>query len=394
MPSPAALQFKGLRDPIEVFRVGTHTDKRGKVAEFTAADLDQMAANVTGTGVPSVIGHPTETAPAWAWGKLRRDGDSLYYEAADIVPAFESWVDAGHYRERSISVSKDPARGWVVQHVGWLGAQAPALDLAPLSYSAPAGAELLEFSAGEMGEMLTGWALSDVGRLLRGLRDWLISSQGLDTADKVLPDYAITSVAEAGRRVAEEAAAEAQAEATATPMYSAAPAAGAHTMPASKEELEAARLEGERVAREQLQQQFSAQGAELAELRAERQRERIGTQINGWKAAGKLLPAEEAGLAEFMAALEGGSTAEFAFSRAGAEAKLTPAAFFAAFMDARGPLVKLGHREDEGAAVQLDTSDYTAISRAAQQYIADEAKAGRTVGAAEAVAHVTSQAKA
>lgn len=395
MPTPAPLQFKGLRDPIEVFRVGTHTDKRGQVKEFTAADLDQMAANVTGTGVPSVIGHPTETAPAWAWGKLKRDGDSLFYEAAHIVPAFEQWVDAGHYRERSISVTKDPQRGWVVQHVGWLGAQPPALDLAPLSYSAPQpaeGAEVLEFSSGD--ELQMGWALGDVARLLRGLRDWLISEKGLEIADKVLPDWSITSVSEAGRRIAEQGMAETN------PMYSAARAAGAHTMPASKEELDRAREEAARETETRLQAQFSAQGAELAELRAERQRERIGVQIAGWKAAGKLLPAEEPGLAEFMAALEGGGTAEFAFSRAGAETKLSPAAWFSAFIDARGPLVKLlqpGQQPPAGGEVEpapVDRQDYRAIARAADEYVTSEAAKGRVVSTAQAVMHVMAQAGA
>lgn len=392
---PQRLAFKGLRDPIEVFRVGAHTDKRGQRAEFTAADLDQMAANVTGTGVPSVIGHPGETAPAWAWGKLRRDGDSLFYEAGDIVPAFEAWVDAGHYRERSIAVAKDPQRGWVVQHVGWLGAQPPALDLAPLSYSAPAGAEqVLEFSASDY---QAGWALSDVGRLLRGLRDWLIGEKGLDVADKVLPDWTLTSIADAARRITEAP----DDDDAIRPMYSAAPAAGALTMPTpnpaavTEADLERARQEAATAARAEAELRFAAQGRELAELRAERQQERIQTQINGWKAAGQLLPAEEPGLVEFMAALEGGSAAEFAFSRPDqAEVKQTPAAWFAAFMASRKALVKLGAGHGTEAApegAQVDRHDYRAIARAAEEYVTAEASKGRTVSAAQAVQHVMAQ---
>ena len=148
--------------------------------------------------------------------------------------------------------------------------------------------------------------------------------------------------------------------------------------------------------------EFSA-ATELANrLLRERQAERIAGQINGWKAAGLLLPAEEPGLAEFMAQLEGapgGTAATFEFAAAGAaegapKVKKTAAEFFAQFMAARGPLVKLGAKagsETDPGATALDINDTQAIARAATDFQAAEAKEGREISIAAAVAHVTRQ---
>jgi hypothetical protein len=412
----AAHAFKGLRDPIEVFRAGTHIDSKGRVKTFTQADLDQMVANVTGAGVPAVLGHPKETDRAWAWGKLRRDGDALLAEFADIDPDFEAYVDAGAYRERSVAVYQDDAAGWKVQHIGWLGAVPPALALRPLDYTdtrnhaaaGPADA-LYSFSSSDAA---TGWALGDVARLLRGLRDWLISDKGLDLADKVLPDWTITNLADTGRRVAEEGLRE-DGAAVPMPMFNHgatmpqtintnAPAGTSTAAPAAttltEADLQRARDEAAAAATAAAQAQFAAQGQELAELRAARQAERIAVQINGWKAAGLLLPAEEPGAAEFMAALEGGQAGEFTFSRASQTepVRQTPAAWFAAFVAGRQAVrlagaVGTGGTGAMGAdpAPAVDTQDYQAIVRAANEYVHKEAQAGRTVSVAQAVAHVT-----
>ena len=402
----AALAFKGLDDWIEVFTVGEHTDASGKTAAFTAEDLDQMAANVAGAGVPFVLGHPKEEDRAWAWAKpgdVKREGESLLVKGSDIDPLFRESVDAGAYRERSIKVYKDAKRGWVMQHLGWLGAVPPALVLQPLQYSGgqalpalPDGAEVLEFAAPTAD---TGWALTDVARLLRGLRDYLIGDKGLELANQVLPDWSITQVADAGRRIA-DAGMETD---LASPMFNRGTAANPNppedpTMPAplTEADLQRARDEAAALATATLQAQFSAQGQELAELRAARVAERIGVQINGWKAAGKLLPADEPGLAEFMAALEAGQAGEFSFSAAAnVVAKQTPAQWFASFMAARKP-IKLG--EGGGAGGEnpdpVDTQDSAAITKQALAFIHSESQAGRTVSSAQAVAHVMAQAGA
>lgn len=397
MPNPAQQHdFKGLKDWIAVFRAGDHVDSTGKACSFTTADLDQMAANVALSAPPAVLGHPKHNDPAYAWGRqVKRDGDTLFMKFEDILPAFEAGVDSGAYRNRSVSVVKDAQHGWRIRHVGWLGAVPPAIDgLQPLDYSADEAA--LEFSA-EISAGTVSYALSDVSALLRGLRDYVISTAGLDQANAVLPAWRIDSIADAATRIGDAA------NQTTNPFTA---PAGAETM-LTQADLDRTAAETEARVRAEFAAAQATQAAEFTaatalnnRLLAERRAERIATQINGWKAAGNLLPAEEAGLAEFMAALEAGQAATFEFAAAGAVAgaaptKKTPAEFFAEFVAARGRLVKLGKTDDVGDIdPALNTQDTRAIAKAAQDFQAAEAKAGRQISIDVAVAHVVRGTKA
>lgn len=378
---------KGLKGWIEVFKAGTHTDSEGRSCTFSTADLDQMVANVSLGKPPAVLGHPKHDEPAYAWAALKRDGDSLYAKFTDIHPAFEAGVDSGAYRNRSIKAVKDKQHGWRCVHIGFLGAVPPAIDgLKPLQYAAPEGAEVYEFSA--PGYSLV-WGVESLARLLRGLREEKIARDGIEAADQVLPQWQIDNAMEAA------AQARQQFEEHGAPAFSQHPTTGGSMPTPNEQELQRAREEAAASTRAEMTAQFSAQSAELDRLRAERQTERIGVQINGWKAAGKLLPAEEPGLVQFMVSLEGGGSGEFTFSAPGTtgEVKKTPAQWFAAFMAARAPAVQLGKRSpDDDRAPAVDQSDYRAIANAALEFKAAEAKAGREIGIDVAVAHVTRSA--
>ena len=95
---------------------------------------------------------------------------------------------------------------------------------------------------------------------------------------------------------------------------------------------------------------------------------------------------------EFMAAIEQGGAGEFAFTAAGTEAKRLPATWFAEFMAARKPLVRLGARQGDapadGAGGALDLQDAQAIAGAAREFQAAEAAAGRVVPIDQAVTRV------
>lgn len=331
-----AHNFKGLQDWIEVFRAGTHTDSKGRSCTFTEADLDQMVGNLALGAAPAVLGHPKHNDPAYGWVKpegAKRDGASLFVKFEDINPAFEAGVDSGAYRNRSVSVFQDKSAGWRLRHVGWLGAAPPALDgLAPLDYSAEVDA--FEFEA----EFDVGYALADTAELLRGLREQLIAKDGLEAADAALPSWRIQSVADAAQRV--QAAARDQAEDGLRPFSQ--PDNPGGVMSFTQAQLDAAAESARKEAEEKSAKEFAAKEAELTKLRSERQTERIASQIGGWKAKGLLTPAEEPGLAEFLASLED-QAAELTFSAADKnEVKKTPAQFFADFMAARKPVVKLG----------------------------------------------------
>lgn len=347
MPQAAPQQqhaFKGFDDWIEVFKAGTHVDSKGTEATFTAADLDQLAANSVKFGpVPAVLGHPKHNDPAYAWGTLKREGDSLFAKFTDVHPGFEAGVKSGAYRNRSISVFKDPAHGWRPRHVGWLGAALPAIDgLKPVEFAADA-ADVHEFAA-EVDPWTLAGALDDMAAGLRAVRDNLIATSGLEAADAAIPDWRITSLSSTAQRIRDDA----RDDGTALRPFSRS-STGAD-MPFSQEDLDRTAAETEARVRAELaasqSAEFTAAQQQLKQLKTQAQADRIKVQITGWKAAGMLLPAEEPGLAEFMATLEGepeSTAATFEFTAADkAATKKTAAQYFADFVAARGRLVKLG----------------------------------------------------
>ena len=134
--------------------------------------------------------------------------------------------------------------------------------------------------------------------------------------------------------------------------------------------------------------QFAAQAAALTLLQGERQAERIQVQIDGWKAAGKLLPADEPGLKAFMAALEAGTPQAFEFTAADGKtpAKQTPGEWFAAFMAARKPVLALGTRGDSGdLAPGADGLSDREIADRAHAYQAAQDKQGHRITMAAAI---------
>lgn len=381
---------KGLRGFVEVFKVGTHTDSKGRQVSFSKADVEQMVENHKLGAAPAVIGHPKDTAPAYAQVdqyKLDEDG-RLFAKFDKINPAFEKGVESGAYYNRSVSVIKDKVHGWRVRHVGWLGAMPPAIDgLAPVEFSAD-DETCFEFAA--PGYSLV-WGLESCAKLLRRLRDRMIEKDGLEEADTTLPQYEIDSVNES----ASTARAQFNDDKPASLFNQ--PTEEDHMI--SQEQHDAAvalaRSEGEAAGKKGMvpEAEFSAAQAELLIIKKAEQKARINAQITDWKAKGVILPRDEAGLSEYMASLEDEGK-EFSFAKAeGGEQKKTASAFFAEFMATRGPVVKIGGKKDGDEGDALDVSDTAAVSQAASDFMVAEEGKGRHVSAAAAVQHVVAVAK-
>lgn len=160
------------------------------------------------------------------------------------------------------------------------------------------------------------------------------------------------------------------------------------------ERLAAARAEAQQTA----QAQFAAQGQELAELRSQRQAEKAQGLINGWKSKGLILPADEAGLREFMGALDQAEAFEFTAAGAAAPTKKSLLDFFAEFVSARKPAVKLGGGAGGAGGADddlaLDLQDPVAINAAAVEFQKAESAAGRSCSFEFAVQQVANQAQA
>lgn len=390
---------KGLRGFVEVFKAGTHTDSKGRQVTFSRADVEQMVENHKLGAAPAVIGHPKDTAPAYAQvGEYKLDDDGRLFAKFDkINPAFEAGVESGAYYNRSLSVIKDKLHGWRVRHVGWLGAMPPAIDgLQPVEFAVEFSADdetCFEFAA--PGYSLV-WGLESAAKLMRSLRDHLIEKESLAVADAVLPQWQIDSMNEAASTARAQFNDDKPASLFNQPT-------GEDDMTITQEALDAAvakaRAEGEAAGKAGMvpQADFAAAQTALTDLKKAEQKTRIAAQIKGWKDKAVILPAHEVGLAEYMAAQEDGG-AEFSFSKGeGTNAevgKKTQAQFFADFMASLKPVIKLGGSGQADDATPLNTQSATDLTKAANDFMAAEAKEGRNVSSAQAVQHVISLASA
>ncbi len=285
---------KGLDDWVEIFRAGDQVARDGTAFKFTAADLDQMIeSHQAGFRAPLVIGHPKENDPAYGWAdQLKRDGNSLFAKFRDVTPEFAAAVDAGHYRSRSVRVIKDLASGkWLVDHIGFLGAQRPAIPLAPMEYQAPAG-EAYDFEAPD------SYTPGVMARTLRRLREFFIDKFGAEDADRVLPDWDIESLADHATQLREP-------EPNA-PAFTAPETTGDDPMSKfSQEDIDAALKK----AREDAAAEFAAKEQnyqeQLQSERRQRQKAEFSAFINQAVDDEHLTPAQAEGAAEFMASLAG-----------------------------------------------------------------------------------------
>jgi hypothetical protein len=130
---------------------------------------------------------------------------------------------------------------------------------------------------------------------------------------------------------------------------------------------------------------------ENAQLKAAAAKAAIDAKLDAWTACGKLLPAHRAGHSAFMAQLAAlPVTCNFAVGD-DATAKLSPAEYFAAFMDTKAPVINLRGAGTEGAggAPAAPLTDANEIASKATAYVAAQALLGVTVGLPQAIERVS-----
>lgn len=179
----------------EIFRAGTRTDANGNTVTITEADL-AAAAQAYDPKVheaPIVVGHPKADAPAYGWVKsLNVQNGVLTADFAQVDEGFADLVKAGRYKKVSASFypptsPNNPKPGiWTLRHVGFLGAQPPAVK----------GLSAISFAEGEVYVEFAEDAHLQTASLLSRFRDWFIGRFGLEEADKVLPDWQIEAIKE------------------------------------------------------------------------------------------------------------------------------------------------------------------------------------------------------
>lgn len=109
----------------------------GVEVSFTDADLQAIAAayDASSDPAPLVVGHPRTDDPAFGWvAGLKVEGGALVATPEKIEPSFAEMVRAGRYRKVSArffppDAASNPKPGsYYLKHVGFLGAQAPAVS--------------------------------------------------------------------------------------------------------------------------------------------------------------------------------------------------------------------------------------------------------------------------
>jgi hypothetical protein len=184
--------------PFEIFRAGTHTATSGRSLAFSEADVAAIAAAYDPAvhEAPIVVGHPRDDAPAYGWvAGLQASAGALSARPQQLDAAFAELVAEGRFKKVSASFyapdspTNPKPGGWYLRHVGFLGAQPPAVK----------GLKAVAFAENEAGvvEFAETWSLGLVARLFSGLRDMLISQFGAEAADKALPRETIDTIATA-----------------------------------------------------------------------------------------------------------------------------------------------------------------------------------------------------
>ena len=181
---------------LAIFRAGTHTANSGQSIAFSEADLEATvkAYDPARHEAPLVVGHPKADAPAYGWVKALAFSDGeVSAEPHQVQAEFEEMVNSGRFKKISASfylpdAPQNPVPGvYYLRHVGFLGAQPPAVK----------GLKDAQFADGEAGVIeFDEWTDRDIADLLQGLREWFIGKYGLEEADNALPSWPIESLKE------------------------------------------------------------------------------------------------------------------------------------------------------------------------------------------------------
>lgn len=284
---------------LHIFKPGKHTAVNGKVIDFTEAMVAAIAScyDPAKHEAPIVVGHPKTDDPAYGWARSLSFADGALIAAPDQVdPAFAELVNAGRFKKISASfyepdATANPVPGqFYLRHIGFLGANPPAVKGLKSASFADSDEGIVEFAD------IAPWRMRSLGTILRNLREWVISKNTIEEADRVLPGYLIEDIESAPEGNAVGAAFS---ETTETDML-------------TKEQQDAAaKLKADREALDRKTAEFAERDKALKAAERAAHTKGVAEFVTGLVKAGKLLPRDEAGLVAYMAGPNDAGVIEF-----------------------------------------------------------------------------------
>lgn len=370
----------------EIFKQGKHTAASGQTLEFSE-DMLKAAVDAYDPALheaPIVVGHPKDNGPAYGWIKSLNYSDGMVTaEPIQVDPDFAEMVSAGRFKKRSASFylpdsPSNPKPGTLyLRHVGFLGAQPPAIK----------GLKDVNFNDTEQGVV----EFSDpyiVASVFRRLREFILTKFTADDADRVVPDYMIQSL---------EAEDRARMEATASPATSFNETEDAMSKELQDKlaaaEAENAKLKADKEAADKKAADFAEAEKAIKAREQALARKEIGVEVKALVTAGKVLPAHEAGLTEFMASLDDGETV-VEFGEGDKAQKLSPRAYMRQFLNAQPKLVDFKEHSGEDGADNGSELRGQDLANKAIEYREAMASKGVEISVTEAVAAVREGKKA
>ena len=370
---------------IHIFRPGTHTDASGQTTSFSEEQI-RAAADAYDPALheaPIVVGHPADNAPAYGWiGRLAFSENGLEAEPQQVDADFESLVKAGRYKKVSASFytpesPNNPIPGiYYLRHVGFLGAQPPAIKgLKPVSFNEQEKG-VLEFSAPY--DTLT------IASVFRKLREFLIDKFSREEADEVIASWAIDELEQSARQ-------EETTDASISPAFSE-PNTPESTEDNGMTEEELAQKKAELADREASlatrETQFNERETAITASEAAIARQAISTELDTLVQQGRLLPAHKAQMVEFMASLDN-DKGVVSFGEGEQKTTLDQRAYLLKFLSGLPQQVDFNEHSKDDQSEPPTSSDE--LARKALAYQEQARKEGRMVSITEAVNTIRQQ---
>lgn len=359
---------------IQIFKTGTHTPMKGAAIAFTEQDMRAAVAayDRAVSEAPLVVGHPADNGPAYGWVKSLAFAEGVLLASPDQVdPAFAELVNNGRFKKISAAFytpdsPSNPKPGtYYLRHVGFLGAQPPAIK----------GLKDASFAANEEGIVeFSDWGPSSSGvGMFRRLREFMIEQFGVAKADAVLPDWEITALQdEAGRAKEPPAAIEQKVE-----------------VPPPNQENEEMKKTPEEQAEELKRREdaLARSEAAFAERATAARHSDIAAFATGLVKAGKVLPKDQDGLVAFMASLPADNVVQF--GEGTAKQSIPGDQFIRSFLSGLPQQVEFKEVAQDDGTVKQDGAKASDIAARAVEFQEAEHKAGRHISVTAAVQHVT-----